>query len=351
MRIWVLGLVLAVSVPALAAACACCDGGLAREVVGWSTGGDALVRATHLGCEDHLAFEVWRPGASEPAGCFDAYGDDPERSVACDALAYGFDQFPANEPRPRARIPHAAEYSVAATRVPANDVRATLTPAGDGAELRVEVRVGSRWQEILVRSLPRLGTPEIPLDDDDIEALPMAEQADVWTPRAIDVRVWRGPARSLVEVGGFDSSPGTGFWEDILAWVDLPETSTAPAAAPPTFAVFAHGSPAIATRSQEEDLERRLRAVNRLALRHHRRGEFRESAELFARLLFAAPSNAVYRYNLACALARLGQERAALRLLEELATASDCDRCEERLRRARRDPDLRRLRDRLPTPP
>ena len=78
----------------------------------------------------------------------------------------------------------------------------------------------------------------------------------------------------------------------------------------------------------------------------HRARDYAGAMQLWVRLLAVAPADANVRYNLACALAKLGDGERALELLRDLhaRAGAGCIVCRERLRRARRDPDLATVR-------
>lgn len=351
------------SMPSEAEACACCDGGAARDVVGWSeSGNSALVRMRGIGCEDVLALEIRRRGDDAPAGCFDLYGENPGTRVECGAgaLSYGFDRWDWSE-RPAwesLRSPRQAAYPQTPTEVAASHLRATLTREAPDDELaptmRLEVfALGARgWVPLFERTLH----PGRPDDARSPEDMTHAEQVTARTPRPIEVRVWPSPngRHALVEVGGQNESPNMGWFPEQMSWVRLP----ADLAPLPTVAAGDPGGralallgiePAFAHENAEAD---RLaiataREVNRAGLTAHRAERFDEAAALFATAAMTDPRDAMSRYNLACAFARLGQEAPALAVLKDLKD-SRCPRCAERLRRARQDPDLAALRDRLP---
>lgn len=343
-----------------ASACACCDGGARREVVGWSTSGNsALVRMQGVGCEDVLALEVLRRGDDEPVGCFDLYSETPAQRVACNDLAYGFDRWdPRDRPQWRDRpLPRQRSYPGAPTQIAASHLRATLThvtPQDDlEPPLRLEVfALGARgWVPLFERPITR-GRPE---DGRDIEDMSLAEQITARSPLPIEVRVWPSPngRHALVEVSGQNEAPGIGHYPDAMSWIRLPPGLNLPTIAPaeadgralalqPIDPDFTHGD-----RERDRIATASARRVNAAALRAHRAGDFGNAAALFATAAMTDARDPMSRYNLACALAQLGQEAPALAVLEDLKR-SGCPRCAERLERARHDPDLAPLRDRLP---
>ncbi len=81
-------------------------------------------------------------------------------------------------------------------------------------------------------------------------------------------------------------------------------------------------------------------AANRAALERHRAGDYSGARAGFEEALAAAPEFALARYNLACALSRLGETEGAAAQLETLLTA---DLTHYR-RRLDDDPDLEALR-------
>ncbi|MEM6957650.1 MAG: tetratricopeptide repeat protein [Myxococcota bacterium] len=346
--------------PTAAGACACCDGGIERALVGWSQSGrSALVQAHHVGCEDHLAFEIWRPGQSEPVGCFDAYSDAPTRRVECGALTFGYDRFAPNETRPTSS-PRAAEYPRAPRQLDPSLLRARLEPVSDAGELPyalvVELRHQGRWHELLRAPLGDTGAPEGGAGEEDLMDLPEDERLGLLMALAVEVRVWPSPRgrRALLQVRGHNTAPTMGFWPDELRWVELPAAGLptvegdVPVYAVPGFA-RSPDSHAMGWHETDDEIRSLIRALNRHGLARHRAGDYVESARWFARAVTMAPSRAVYRYNLACALARLGQAEGALAQLAILADApASCERCDERMLRARADEDLSSIRARVP---
>jgi Tetratricopeptide repeat len=81
------------------------------------------------------------------------------------------------------------------------------------------------------------------------------------------------------------------------------------------------------------------RVFNDTGMRHHTKKEYAASARLFARAVQADPGNALAAYNLACALARLGDPDAERALEVAVRLGGDEVRA-----RAAKDDDLRGLR-------
>ena len=263
----------------MALACACCDRGSTREIVGWSaTGRSALVRYETQACEQYVALEVWRSGADAPAGCFDLLSDDPNAQVACASILDG-----AHERTPRtSRRP--SSYPQAPTQlhpdsVRARDWRANTTDDEEYAtpvELHVDVRVGGAWTEVWSARL-NIGRPES-------YDIPTAFQ---YVEQPLDVGIWPSPNgdRALLAVSGHDVAPGMGEWPTSLFWVSLPEgTSTrrAPATSEPVLSVMEHRA----------GFPRRVRAA-RTVVQHAQRAVDADDASaaeyLYAMALYANP--------------------------------------------------------------
>jgi hypothetical protein len=65
------------------------------------------------------------------------------------------------------------------------------------------------------------------------------------------------------------------------------------------------------------------RVYNDAGFRHHKKGEYARAAELFSLAAFADVSAELYAYNLACALARLGDAKAKDALALAIARGGD----------------------------
>jgi hypothetical protein len=65
------------------------------------------------------------------------------------------------------------------------------------------------------------------------------------------------------------------------------------------------------------------RVYNDTGFRHHQKGDYTKSAELFSLATFADPSSDLYPYNLACAYARLGDPKAKPALALAIARGGD----------------------------
>lgn len=76
-------------------------------------------------------------------------------------------------------------------------------------------------------------------------------------------------------------------------------------------------------------------AFNDAGLAHHRKGSFSRAAELFRKAVLADPTSKAATYNLACALARLGDAGAEAALADAIARGGD-----ETIRKARKDADF-----------
>ncbi len=95
--------------------------------------------------------------------------------------------------------------------------------------------------------------------------------------------------------------------------------------------------PAVISKSKER---------NRQALVAQKAKQYQRAVDLYIEALVIDPGNVMARYNLATAFELSGKSDEALSLLEELAKQSACRVCQGRLVRARKDPDLLRLRER-----
>ena len=221
-----------------ALACACCDGGDLREIVGWSSSGrSAIVRFETVGCEQQVALEVWRVGRSDPAACFDLLSDDPDARIDCSAVEDGMHERTARSSR------RVTSYPIAPVQLDPADVRArvwrvqrtederhSLAPV----EVQVDIRAGGAWVVVWSARL-YAGRPE---------------QADVplafsYVEQPIEVSVWPSPTGevALLAVSGHNDAPDMGHWPTSLQWIELPEavaTRRAPATSEPTLAVMEH---------------------------------------------------------------------------------------------------------------
>lgn len=344
------------ALPSAAEACACCDGGNTRDLVGWS-GDTALVRQRGLACEDTLSFEIMRAGRPEPVGCFDAYGETPSRRTACSENETGYDRFDEGETRPTT-TPRASEYASVPMQLAATHVHATLEtgPATDrGAPLstlRVFLWVDASWRPIYERSL-HLGHPDYESFDGDVpEALTEEQQVGELANQNVQVRVWPAPSgrRALVEVSGHDDSPGTGHFPEEMAWVSLPASSLSLPRVLRDAEAAVVAVPVMSVASVDLVTRQTARRANALGLRYHNQRDYIRAASWFIQALMVNPAHVVARYNLACALARQSRIEPAFEVLQVIQH-SDCPRCEERMNRARVDEDLRALHSRLVATP
>jgi hypothetical protein len=219
--------------PASAHACACCDGGGTRSLVGWSeTGRSALVEHQWWsGCEHRHTYEVWRPSSpSSPTHCFDLYAANPDAVSSCEwvELTSGFEaeeagRTPGTPTRtrffpkpPRAFQPE--HLLVTLTRVgPRDDA-----PCDDPQLLTVALRAAPA--EPLLRTGLCLGAP----DDGAFHA----EELEV---NPITVLVFPAPAgeRALVFWSGQDDMPGIGAFDTNVAMAPLPAAFRDPATLTP----------------------------------------------------------------------------------------------------------------------
>lgn len=217
-----LALVATLAAHSVAMACACCDRGSTREILGWSESGrSAIVRFETQACENHVALEVWRQGRNAPATCFDLFSDDPNASVECSAIIDGAYE---TTPRPSRRT---RAYPAAVQQLHPADIRAHAwrTRLVDDeetyarpVELQVEVRVRGEWTRVFEGRF-YTGRPER-------YDIPMAFQ---YVELPLEVSVWPNPQgdRALLAVSGHNVAPGMGEWPTTLHWVHLPEgTST-----------------------------------------------------------------------------------------------------------------------------
>lgn len=370
-------LVGALAIPNIAEACACCDGGEERTILAWSASGrSALVEMRTVGCVASAAYEIWEVGHDAPVRCFDRYGD-PERAIACDALVDAWDVHdggPEGVPLATSRR-LATRFPQPARPLASTHLHATLTPAPDPEDstarrVRLEVLVmrGSSTTGTTTTgatatgattsttsattsgttgtvATPRvLTTRELYLGRPEDYSVPEEEER---TDDLISVRVWPSPngRDAIVEVNGENADPGTGFFPVHLSFVRLDESTASLGTVERTSSVLA--APAYAATSPNADARRDAARFIRRGLALHRTGDFASSSTLFAWALMADPSSVGARYDLACALARLGRPAAALALLTELRVA-DCRRCRVLLRRATTDPDLESVRALLP---
>ncbi len=337
-RIFVLALLFSLSslsLPSLAEACACCDGGSTRRIVGWTPGGAALVEYQGtVACEPMHAYEVWRVGANRPSGCYDLFAEDAGARVNCvDLSSRRDDDRRSREERLAGADIRRAAFSSAVRVLRASDVRAEIRQLrpetlGTHARLVVSVRgADGHFSEVLRRPL-LLGAVET---HDGGQAM----------LNALGVIVFVDPSRSraLVRVDGHNTGPGIGHFPQDLFPAGLPAMADASIVIE-TIPTYALPSLTAAATSEEGG-----RDSNQVGLRAHRAGEFVNAAEHFAAAVAQNPRVPVYRTNLACAYARRGETESALAILETLfASRSECPRCAEALVRAARDEDLRALR-------
>lgn len=329
--------------PAPAEACACCDGSTDRRLLGWNERGLALVRSdASYACEHRVALEIWAPATpAAPVGCFDLQAADPDRRVGCDALVS--DWIPEDRWRPSRRP---AEYGGPVRSLRARWVRATLDPLpldsdedpyGRRTRLEVFVAVRGRFERVLSVELAR-GAPPDPSEEETGEAPP---------PLPIEIAIHPTPdgRRALLSFSGHDSMPGHGHWPRELRFIPLPEGVGGAAGAPAAFVDGVVEVTAVVTPGPVADAasRRRASAANRAALAQHRAGDYARSAAGFEAALRLDRGDAMARYNLACALARLGRVEAAIAELQAIRDAG-CARCAGRLRAARGDPDFASLR-------
>lgn len=128
--------------------------------------------------------------------------------------------------------------------------------------------------------------------------------------------------------------------------VEVAEAPTAPSPAIPAAAPTPSApevSPIDIGWTGRPKISRAARTLNKKALAAHREGRFEESRDGFAQALADSPDHDLVRYNLACALSRLGELDAAQRELLTLLHR-DLRRFQTRWRGAKADADLEALR-------
>lgn len=360
LRILLSALALALALPQLAAACACCDGEVSRNILGWSERGGALVRVTGiLHCSVFAYEEILRPGVDLPHRCTDLLSDTPNALNACGDLSTEHDY---EDPLRDVAGSHRRRFFPLPARAVSNQhVRAVLVPdaiteaEAEASEshvnelvpryaLAVQVFAGSAWHEVVRAAVWPTRREDNSLDWDDLTNLELALGVEAAHP--IRVRVYPSPdgARALVHFSGGDTSGGNGGeWSDTLRWGALPRGVAVEESADAVLATYAHSAAVRPTNS--EDRERSVREVNAEGLRLHRARHYERAEQVFIAALDLDHDNDAARYNLACSLARQGHVERAMAELRVLHEAA-CSGCRRRLRRAQRDPDLATLRDR-----
>lgn len=118
----------------------------------------------------------------------------------------------------------------------------------------------------------------------------------------------------------------------------IPEQPPAPEPSAPAVALDAIGF------EHPPKISKAARAHNRAALKLHRKGEYEASRDGFAKATELSPDHDMARFNLACALAKLGELEAARAELSTLLHR-DLLRFQERWRGAKADTDLDTLRE------
>lgn len=264
----------------VALACACCDRGSTREIVGWSsTGRSALVRYETQACEQHVALEVWRAGRDAPAACFDLLAADPDAQVACSAITDGMHELAARTSRrtrlyPRAPLQlHPGDVRARVWRArPTEDEESYVSPL----EMRLEIRVAGAWVEVWSGRF-YAGRPES-------YDIPTAFQ---YVEQPLEVAVWPTPNgdRALLTIRGHDTAPGMGEWPTSMHWISLPEGSS-------TRRVAATSEPTLSTMEHRAGFPRRVRAARTivdLARQAVDEEHLSEAEYLYALALYANP--------------------------------------------------------------
>lgn len=355
--------VLLLCLPNEAGACACCDGGDRAEVLGF-TDTDAALLERHgvQACEALDRLEVWRAGSTSPVRCFDLHASEANRARRCDDWTYSehFDE-PSGASHPRRTFfPHAARY------LAPTDIRATLAPyqapsppsateaiqddegSPPSHTLLVEVRTASGFVRVMVMDVT-LGAPERLSEDNEDEG-DEDEDAEmaIEPPDAVEVHVAVSPsgANLVVLVHGFDSAPGMGHFPTEVRPAAVVGLDAARFVSERPVASLAIATSGAASPLDATSIASTVARYNRAALALHRARNYEQAMQLWVRLLSVAPADGNVRYNLACALARLGDAERALEQLRDLhaRAGAGCPVCQERLRRARRDPDLATVR-------
>lgn len=372
-RVALTTLLLLTLLPSRADACGCCDGWGDTTLLGWSERGNLLtVEEATEGCSPRAILQVLRrPGEERMPLCFDLQ-DEPERPRHCHDGFPGGDVAMEEAEVAAAVAAHSRRryFPLPVTQLDPANVRVELhrraateeeMDEDDGVAMSerylfVEVAIravdGTWHPSATYRTYP--GSPEHADMSWYEEDAPdgrgeefMEEDAPEFRtpPGAITVRAYPSPdgAHVVLSVRGQNEAPGTGFFPATVVWGTMPDAA-APGRADAEGVTLGieRGTPS--ARSSDAGVAVSVDRLNAWALRAHGRGAYATSATWFARLISMDPANPVLRYNLASALARLGQVHVALDLLEGLREAQGCARCRERLRRARRDPDFAALR-------
>ncbi len=325
--------------PERAEACACCDGRTSRSAVGWSTTGKTLLVRNEdwTRCENSASLELWRVGRERPARCYDLFAD-PDRRIACgDVAPASSEEF---EPTPKSS--RVESKFTPATPIDPRWVRSwrRADPVDDLAEdfglethtVVVEVWTGDAWHEVWRGHAGESRYPGA------------ADEPELSAPLAVEL--WPTPAgdRAALLLRHDYDDPGIGHFYDRVIWVTLPEAT---GALPDLRAVGpswqAESIPAFVPPVGWHGERRRSARENSRGLRLHRKGKFGAAAPHFIEALRFDAGNVMARYNLACALARVGLVERSLSVLEELARAAaegSCPKCGPRIERAATDEDF-----------
>jgi hypothetical protein len=146
-----------------AEACACCDAGASRSVVGWSDPeGEVMIEYGHnYACTPHHTLEVWKIGAAEPSACYDLY-QEPDKRISCNDVIGSGGTPPGTKPKPsKAR---------AAFRRKARTIPTVVTARWDGGGKQALVTVKIAGKRVLSeRFVAVRGEPS---PDVSVQALP-----------------------------------------------------------------------------------------------------------------------------------------------------------------------------------
>jgi MYXO-CTERM domain-containing protein len=311
--------------PRVVEACACCDGRGDVDLLGWSTDGrELLLRHTErVACERHVRLEVYGSGSSSPSRCYDLLGD-PEASVPCNSVQSGY-QSPAQSR-------HTQDFPVRIRSLSPRGLAATAAISMDGAFRRATVRVswlGSAPERTLATTVVHEYSYWSPADGELTELAPI--EVAVLLPEA-EAR------EAALFIRGVDTMPGIGHRAWRLQWLELPPGLPAEPGVHWVRAVDEYDSP-------PHDEASRSRGENAVGLRALKGGDLAAARGHFEQALAFDPRYVLARYNLACALARLGLPHHAWRQLDVVLSRPPPTVRAERRARALGDGDLTALRD------
>lgn len=311
-----------------ASACACCDGHTKRQPLGWKND-QLVVRMSRMrACEPSEALEMYRATRATPAICFDLLNRG--RQTSCDELRAQWHVKPAATPQALSK-PSKLESVAPRNR------RARLVHVGTAAfghdlhVLEVEVRAGKSWHRIH-RSKRIPYTDGSPVDHMD----PAVEKEGV----RVAVLPQPGNAkRALLFIDGIETAPGIGHDDSVFVPVQLPKKLPTVKRYRPVLAVPTPRGTGVSSKAGTPEA-----TLNARGLADHRSGKYLDAARAFTRALMWNDRHVLARYNLACALARLGYPERALEQLKLTIESAPAHVAAERRKRARSDADLRTLR-------